>query len=238
MEPGLSPGVLPPGTLVERRLVTAELAVLSIARPAGFTFTPGQSVRIGLGGTAHPYSIASGPDAPLLELCIELVQNGRLTPRLFALRVGDRVDVAARAKGSLLLDPDVSDHAMFATVTGVAPFVSMLRHELAAPKRGRRFLLVHGARSSRELVYRSELERMARLLPSLRYVPALSQPEPGWGGELGRLPSISDRLVDDFGLEPGNCRLYACGNPAMVSAIAAQFESADVPVSTESYWKA
>jgi Na+-transporting NADH:ubiquinone oxidoreductase subunit F len=114
----------------------------------------------------------------------------------------------------------------------------MLRHELAAPKRGRRFLLVHGARCSAELVYRSELERLARALPSFSYVPALSQPEPGWSGELGRLPSISDRWVDDFGLDPGNCRVYACGNPAMVEAIAAQFEAADVPVSTESYWKA
>jgi ferredoxin/flavodoxin---NADP+ reductase len=226
-----------PGTVLERIPITPSLLVLRIARPPGLDFAPGQNVRVGVSGATHPYTIASAPEDPYLEFCIELVPNGRLTPRLFALRPGERASVGTRAKGSLVLDEGVSDHLMFATVTGVAPFISMLRRERRALRPGRRILLVHGASSSAELVYRNELEDLARALPGFTYVPALSQPEAGWSGERGRLPSISAAWAERFDLVPGHCRVYACGNPAMVEAISAQFESAAVPVSTESFWR-
>ncbi len=229
------------GSVLTRSEPAPGLLILRLGRPASFHFVPGQSVRLGVGDASHPYTIASAPEAPHLEFCIELVPNGRLTPRLFALRPGDSVRLGSAAKGELVLDESVPDHLMFATVTGVAPFISMLRHELSAPRPGRRFMLVHGASLVAELLYREELESIVRALPDATYVPAVSRPDDpanrGWTGERGRLPSISERWADRFGLEPGSCRVYACGNPAMVEAIAAQFETPGVPVSTESFWR-
>jgi ferredoxin-NADP reductase len=230
-----------PGTVLERIDLTADLMILRLARPPGFEFQPGQAVRIGIGNVSHPYTIASAPSAPYLELCIELVPNGQLTPLLFALHPGDVLRLGSAAKGELVLDESVSDHLMFATVTGVAPFISIWRQELTAPGAGRRFLLLHGASLSKELVYREELEQLARALPNASYVPAISRPDDpanqGWTGERGRLPSIADRWAERFELEPGRCRVYACGNPAMVGAIAAQLEQPGVPVSIESFWR-
>jgi ferredoxin-NADP reductase len=230
-----------PGTVLERIDVTPDLMILRLARPPGFSFVPGQSVRVGVRDVSHPYTIASGPEAPYLELCVELVPNGQLTPLLFQLRPGDVVRLGSSAKGDLTLDESVTDHLMFATVTGVAPFISIWRHELAASRARRRFLLVHGASRADELVYRDALEQLARALPNAAYVPAISRPDDpanrGWTGERGRLPSIAGRWVARFELVPGSCRVYACGNPAMVAAIAAQLEAPGVPVSTESFWR-
>ena len=229
-----------PGTVLDHRLVTPDLLVLRIARPPGLGFEPGQHVSIGVGDASHPYSIASAPADPFLEFAIELVPGGRLTPRLFALAPGDAVRVGKRAKGSLVLDASASDHLMFATVTGVAPFVGMLRQELRAPKPGRRFLLLHGASVPAELVFHDELVQIAAALPSFEYVPAVSRPEDprsaGWTGEQGRLPSIANRWAERFDCTSGRCTVYACGHPAMVAAIEAQLEQPGIEVRTEAYW--
>lgn len=232
---------VPAGTVLDTTKITPSLMILRVARPAGFSFVAGQNVVLGLEDASHKYTIASAPEDPYLEFCIELVPNGLLTPRLFALAPGALVRVGKSAKGSLVLDESVTDHLMFATVTGVAPFISMLRHEQHTPRAGRRFLLVHGASFVDELLYREELTALAAALPDATYLPALSRPEDprnaGFGGELGRLPSISARIADEFGLTPGNCAVYACGHPAMVAAIAAQLEAPGVPVATESFWR-
>lgn len=231
----------PAGSVIERQLVTPELLVIRLSKPGGFRFTPGQSVKLAIGDASHKYTIASAPGDPYLEFCIELVAGGALTPRLFALSAGDQVRIGGAAKGSLVLDEAASDHLMFATVTGIAPFISMLRHERRAPNPRRRFMLVHGASFADELVYRDELEAIVQSLPDAEYVPVISRPgEPrnrAFQGLTGRLPSVSDQLAERFGLARGHSRVYACGHPAMVEAIAAQFESPDVPVTTESFWR-
>lgn len=230
-----------PGVVLERRDVTADLMLLRVGKPAGLLFRAGQHIKLGVGGLLRSYSIASAPGQPYLEFCIERVAGGRLTPALWRLAVGDRVELGARAKGDLVLDEQARLHLMAATVTGVAPFMSMLRQEVGTHVSGRRFLLLHGGSYAAELVYRDELEAMAaRHASFFRYVPAVSRPgeagNAGWTGETGRLPSIVARYAAEMGLGSEPSRAYACGNPAMVAAVEAQLASARVLVSTESYW--
>jgi ferredoxin-NADP reductase len=232
----------PPGTVLDRVDVTADILVLRIARPPELRFVAGQHVKVGVGDASHPYSIASAPHEPWLELCVELVPEGRLTPRLFALRPGDRVRVDAVAKGSLVLAAAADHHFMCATVTGIAPFVSMLRHALAERRAGQRFYVLHGASYADEHPYAGELVEYSRQHPGVvSYVSAISRPgetrNAGWSGEVGRLPAIADRHAESFGLESGRPHVYACGHAAMVEAITARFESARVPVSTETFFK-
>lgn len=238
----LSPPQSAKPRVLERKDPRPDLMLLRVSRPAGLSFVAGQHVRLGVGGVSHSYSIASAPEDPFLEFFIELVPGGRLTPRLWQLRAGDSVDVGTRAKGDLVLDARADHHFMVATVTGIAPFVSMLRHEARQHVTGRRFYVLHGASYADELVYRDELEGLAARLAFVSYVPAVSRPgEPrnaGWTGEVGRLPSIATRHAALFELESGKPHVYACGHPAMVAAIAAQLESPGVPVTTEAYWNA
>lgn len=229
--------------MIAREPVGSDLLILKIERPAGFDFVPGQHVRMGVDGDTHPYSIASAPAEPLLEFCLELVPGGRLTPKLWRLVPGDRVTLGERAKGSFVLDPSVSRHFMLATVTGVAPFVSMLRHHLKAKSATQRFYLLHGASYADELVYRRHLELLAAQSEGrFTYVPAVSRPSDprnaGFEGERGRLTAIAARHAEAFALDATSSCVYACGHPAMVAAIQAQFETDTQPVRTEAFFKA
>jgi NAD(P)H-flavin reductase len=222
--------------VLERREVGPDLLVLRLGRPRGFDFRPGQSIRVALGGTARPYSIASAPHEPWIELCIERVPGGRLTPRLWALAPGDRVTLGRTGAG-LRLDGRARVHLLVATVTGIAPFVSMLRHAVHAGGADR-FVVLHGASYRDELPYADELAALAAALPDrVRYVPAVSRPaEPrnaGWTGETGRLGPLAERLAPPA----DGLRVYACGHPGLVDDVRARFGARGVPVSTEAYWK-
>ena len=54
-----------------------------------------------------------------------LVPDGELTPKMWALKIGDKMSVRQRAKGIFVQDKTMHHHFMLSTVTGVAPTVSM-----------------------------------------------------------------------------------------------------------------
>jgi ferredoxin/flavodoxin---NADP+ reductase len=58
---------------------------------------------------------------------LELVPQGALTTRLWDLKVEDEVLLRNRIVGRFTLDESVMCHSMAATVTGAAPYISMVR---------------------------------------------------------------------------------------------------------------
>ncbi len=151
----------PPGRLIELERVGTSVGILRIGKPVGLSFTAGQYVRLGLTGVRRAkLTIASAPHDPYLEVCVEGIPGGRLTPRLLALGPGAVLDVDDRAKGSFVLDRSGAVHLMVATGTGIAPFRSMIRDAL---HRGLAdsFLVLHGASYAEHLPYRDELAALA-----------------------------------------------------------------------------
>ena len=75
------------------------------------------------------YSIVSSPYEYELEIFIELVQQGELTPLLHQLPVGAELSLRKIAKGRFTLDLKSGhrNHLLLSTVTGVAPYVSFIR---------------------------------------------------------------------------------------------------------------
>ncbi len=173
----------------------------------------------------RPYSIASSSKADTyLEFYITLVHSGALSPRLFNLAPGDRVWLGPKITGAFTLDqaPSTLDVAMIATGTGLAPYMSMLRSELAASK-GRRFAVLLGARHSWDLGYHAELVTMERLSPYFTYLPIISRPaeEPvPWTGRAGYVLDLwrSRELDRAWGAvpTPETARIFLCGNPTMI----------------------
>lgn len=230
-----------PGTLLSITRVAEQIAILRIARPAGFHFVAGQHVKLGVeGGSKNPYTIASAPRDPELEFCIESAPGGSVSPALCALGAGARVSLGARASGDFRLVPNVDLHIMLATVTGIAPFRSMLREALSM--RGpSRFLLLHGASYQDELVYREQMLALGQQHPQrFRYVPSVSRPaEPrnhAFEGLTGRLTELAPALVQQLrAREPGRLQVYACGNPLMVAGVEQLLGALGVPVSSETF---
>jgi ferredoxin-NADP reductase len=217
--------------LLERRAVTGNLLRLKLSRPAGFDYRPGQHVKMGVPGVLRDYSLVSAPHQDHLEFFVELFPGGLLSERLRSVATGAAMALG-RAKGSLHLDPRYPTALMVATVTGIAPYLSMLRHHLhdAAARGidGRRFIILHGASYADELGYLAELEALAQQHPaSIIYLPTVSRPESprnrGWTGERGRVETLLDPIVARLRLNPQTTAVFACGNPEMVRNVAAAF---------------
>jgi ferredoxin--NADP+ reductase len=230
------------GAMVLDRLeVTPALVRLKIQRPAGFDFKPGQSAKIGLAGLKRRYSIASAPHEDFLEFFIELVPGGDMSERLRSVSRGDRLTLDSLS-GSFLLNEKFSTHLMVATVTGVAPFISMLRHAFTGPesRRDRRFILLHGASYQNEFGYRNELEGLAVAhAERFIYMPTVSRPEEpantGWPGERGRVGTLVQPTIDTRQLEPASTCIYACGHSGMVDDVAARLGGQNFTVRREVY---
>ena len=99
-----------------------------------------------------------------------------------------------------------SRHGMVATVTGIAPYVSMARSFAREADAGalsnHQLLILQSASRSWELGYREELEGFARRYKWLRYVPTVSR--------LGRtLPGMAN----------GAARKTSCGSTLMSPAL-------------------
>jgi ferredoxin--NADP+ reductase len=171
------------------------------------------------------YSIASSSKARrYLEFYITLVHSGALSPRLFNLRQGDRIWLGPKITGTFTLDqaPAHKDVILVATGTGLAPYMSMLRTELA-DSAGRRFAVLLGARHSWDLGYHAELVTMEQLSPGFTYLPIISRPaeEPvPWTGRAGYVFDLwqSSELERAWGScpSPDTTSVFLCGNPAMI----------------------
>jgi len=232
--------------IAEIREVTPELAIWRIRLcGASISFAPGQYVAIGLPIgerlVERPYSICSAPDEPELEFFIELVEDGLLTPRLFQMHAGEQVYVRRSAKGRFFLEKSTEDHLMVASVTGVAPFVSILRDLARRQDTRRHVLLLHSASSPTELGYAPELAALARSQEWFEYVPTISRPwlAPEWEGERGRAEDVVRKHADRGAFRPGSATVYCCGNPQMIRNVQGVMERAGFALSEirkENYW--
>jgi ferredoxin/flavodoxin---NADP+ reductase len=105
-----------------------------------FGFKAGQVVALTTDRDLEPriYSLCSGEYDPQMKILFDLKKEGILTPKLAALKPGDRIYVT-KPYGSYLPTYELPMW-WIATGTGIAPFYSMMRSGFNAEK------LVHGAR--------------------------------------------------------------------------------------------
>ncbi len=234
---------LPKAKIVRRVDVTHDLWLIWLQSESLFTFKPGQYCTIGLEGIERAYSIVSAPHEPLLELFIELVPppDGVLTPKLHQIGEGAELYIRPRAKGIFTFEPQYSNHLMVSTVTGIVPFVSIIRDYLYQRQQGHRFFLLQGASYQEEFTYKEEMERLASKHDFISYVPTVSRPTEernrGWLGEMGRVNLVVEKYVQQFGLAPEDTLVYACGHPGMIEDVKERMGKQGFQVKEERFWK-
>lgn len=201
------------------------------------------------------YSIASaGFETEVLQFYVAHVPEGTLTPRLWTLEPGDRLQVGRRITGNFTLENALTKTVvMVGTGTGIAPFLAMVRQH-AAVRPDIRFVLLHGATRRCELGHHGEFRALANALPNFVYLPAISRPhlDPLWKGQIGRLTVFfqeQGRLLAEKArvhLDPTKTDVYLCGSPGMVKDISAILEpfgyqkwsrANPAPLHVEEYWK-
>lgn len=161
------------------------------------------------------YSIASPPSRKgRITLLLNLIPGGPGSTYLFGLKEGDEVHFKGPAGSFYLKEDGQRDLLFVATGTGIAPFRSMLDH-LMESGFSRSATLYWGLRSQKDLYYQKELEALAKLQPSFRFVTTLSWPEPGWTGATGRVTKLVAEQVSSV----TNLSIYLCGNSGMIGEV-------------------
>ena len=258
-EMGMS-GELIRAKLVRREDVTPDLCRLwfRIVDPvtgqtAPFPFKPGQYCTLGINEIKRPYSIVSAPHEPELEIFVELMPEPELepgeklplpkllTPLIWKLNEGDSMSIRPRTKGRFLLHERVHHHFMVATVTGVAPYISMIRNFLHHGGTGHKFYVLLGASYMDELTYDGELAELAQKHPDwLMFVPTVSRPDEernaGWQGAKGRVNLIAEDYLEEFKLPQDDTLVYTCGHPGMIEDIKKRLKPKGWKIQEERFW--
>jgi CDP-4-dehydro-6-deoxyglucose reductase, E3 len=191
---------------------------------APFVFEAGQWISLALpldeGEVKRAYSIASPPDGtPRFDLAVTHVQGGPGSSFLHEVELG-RVVRANGPKGFFTRGVGAGSPALFvSTGTGVCPLRSMLRDALAHGD-ARPLWLVFGVRHERDILYREELEALAKAHPNIRVELTLSQPDAGWTGRRGYVQTHVRELWEELAARgEGAPHAYVCGLQRMVGSV-------------------
>lgn len=187
------------------------------------SFTPGQFVSLthSIEGKeiTRPYSIASKPDGNRFDLCLNLVEDGMLSPWLFTLEPTAEIEITDPLGYFVVRNP-LRDAVFVATGTGIAPMRSMIEARLEQDDPPR-LTLIFGVRYEHGLLYRDEFEKLALDHPNFCFWPTLSRPEPSWTGRSGH---VQPHLVEAAG-ERRDIDVYICGLKAMVDDVRAMLKA-------------
>jgi len=163
------------------------------------------------------YSIASATNAPRLELTVERIDDGEVSPYLTEARPGDQVEVRGPVGGFFVWDPTPGgDVLLVGGGSGVVPLMAMVRQRAASgdsvPTR-----LLYSARSWDDVIYRDELARLAERADGFEVVYALTREQPpDWMGYSRRVDRelLAEVVPDDLALT------FVCGPTPFVEAVA------------------
>ena len=214
---------------------TDRLFSFTTTRDQSLRFSNGHFTMIGLRQEngkplLRAYSIVSANYEEHLEFLSIKVPDGPLTSRLQHIQVGDSIVVGKKPTGTLLIDYLLPAKRlyMFATGTGLAPFLSVVRD----PETYEKFeevILVHGVREVAELAYHDYLteelpkhELLGEMVAAqLKYYPTVTR-EPF--RNQGRISTLIEtgKLFTDLGvppLDPLSDRVMLCGSPEMLASL-------------------
>ena len=162
-----------------------------------------------------------------LEFYVTLVREGSdpgkppaLTPRLFMLREGDRLNIGEKITGHYTLEAvRPGDTVLFlGTGTGEAPH-NYMTWELLKTGHGGKILHACCVRYRRDLGYYDTHQALTKRFPNYQYL-ALTTREADTLGHKVYIQDLitSGQLEDRLGerLDPGRTHVFLCGNPKMI----------------------
>jgi ferredoxin-NADP reductase len=165
------------------------------------------------------YSIASPPEVAGLELTVDRLDDGEVSPFLTAqLRLGDTIDLRGPIGGYFVWSASASARPLLliAGGSGVVPLMCMLRHRRLS-RSDVPAALLYSVRTRADVIYRDELSALAHDDPQFSLRVTLTRDTgPGWDGAVGRI-GVTDVESALRGLG-GEVDSFVCGGDAFVEA--------------------
>jgi ferredoxin--NADP+ reductase len=245
------------GRVAGNRRWTDRLVSLQVEAPE-VSFVAGQFGRLALPAPpgskeemlGRPYSFVNSPQSQPHEFYFITLPDGPLSPRLAALAPGDPVWMLPQANGFFSVEevPPADVLWCLSTGTGLGPFLSILRSELAW-QRYARIVLVHAVRFTEELTYRDVIAGIAAAHPGAFTTVEFVSRELHASALSGRIPdAIGDGRLEaraGIALSAENSQVMLCGNPAMVDDTQKMLEKRGMrrhrrrepgQITVETYW--
>jgi ferredoxin-NADP reductase len=220
--------------LQRREEVAHGTVAFHFARPADFSFKPGQAIDLilsdpavsGTEGARHAFSIVSAPHEGELVVATRM-RDSAFKNALARLAIGAAAEVDGPF-GSLTLHNKLDRAAVFiAGGIGITPFMSMLRHAANSALQ-QRLVLLYSNRRPEDSAFLGELQRLEGENRNFRLVATMTRMQEStlpWMGETG---VIDEALVKRICGELPNPIYYVAGPPAMVAGLRDTLERAGV----------
>jgi glycine betaine catabolism B len=211
------------GTLLQ----THDVMSLSLTKPDGFSYRPGQYCLVSIpgefAGQSRPFTFTSSPTDDHLGLAIK--RMGLFTTALHALKSGDTLHISAPFGEQLSFDESIKDDVVFvAGGSGITPFMAALRYAGAKHLKNR-LILFYSNRSEKDIIFRADLDQMDG--KTVKIVNTLTDEMPvSWKGERG---FISEKLIRKYVPSPSRWLWYICGPPPMIDAMKKILSEMGVP---------
>jgi len=189
--------------VVATQAETARAKSITLSVPNWIGHRAGQHVDVRLTAedgyqAERSYSISSPPEEqPRVTLTVERLDDGEVSPYLVdELRVGDKLELRGPIGGYFVWEASMGGPLLLvAGGSGMVPLMAMLRHRAAV---GSTIVarLLYSSRSYEDVIYRDELDRLAKSSPLLEVVQTLTRTQPpGWMGYARRIDSEMLREV-------------------------------------------
>ena len=213
------------GEIIEARPETPRTKSLFLEVPGWRGHRSGQHVDVRLTApdgyqAQRSYSIASAPENVRVELVVERLDDGEVSPYLTdELRAGDGLELRGPIGGWFAWDAKEGGPLLLvAGGSGIAPLMAMVRHRKASGSDAL-VRLLFSSRSYEEIIYREELESLSADDETLEVVHTLTRSRPeGWKGYDRR---IDEEMLREVSYPTEKWPLtFACGPTPLVETVA------------------
>lgn len=182
---------------------------------ARFPYAAGQFCEFAIPGSdeTRAYSLAKPyTNDGILEFHVKRIKDGIGSNYMCDLKSGDLV-IGSGPYGKMQLRDRSRDLIFVAGGSGMAPVKSLIEELFSTPYEGNAWFF-YGARTEKDLYLLDEWKEMERKHPNFRFIPALSDLEPGdtWAGEKGYIADVVKRTLSDM----KNMEAFLCGPPIMI----------------------
>ena len=178
-----------------------------------FSFNCGQCAMLSVFGRGE--SIFAISSSPLMKdyLQFNILKMGRVTSSLHDMQVGDIIGIRGPYGNGFPIEDWKGKNLIFiGGGIGLAPIWSVLNTALSRKKDYGDLMLIYGARTSKDFVFKEELEELKKKMPVHL---SIDVEEPDWKEFVGFVP----QNVTDKKPSPKNAIAVTCGPPIMIKFV-------------------
>ncbi|MHC4088045.1 MAG: FAD/NAD(P)-binding protein [Planctomycetota bacterium] len=199
-----------------RDLKTFRLIFCSDEEANDFHFQCGQFAELTVFGIGEcPIGIASSPmDRSFLEFTVKRYPDGLVTNALHDCRVGDSVGIRGPLGNSFPMEQMKGRNVVVVgggfAFTTLRSTIQYMLHETNRAEFGN-LILVYGARSPGELLYKDELKEWETREDIETHI-TVDKGDENWKGQEGFVPAVLEQVAPS----PNNAIVLVCGPPIML----------------------